>query len=352
MNMYEEVLSMKCKYCGGEIDNNSKTCPFCGSSISFEEKKEIELLNKQGCPKCGSSNISFRREKVGVARNKKGSKTLYQTKGICNDCGYTWTTDAPKKSKLWLWVLGWIFIFPLPLTILLLRKKEMKPALKYGIIAGAWVIFLLFVLIYNNGNSNNNAGTNNSTSNNNIKSISPLRTEINLDISSEYGGRENSYFKVTVKDKDQFSYEDIELVSENVDVATIEYDKTVLDTYIYYNLLGISAGETYVYAESKDGTVLSEKILVKVSGVKPTPTFTNTPKPTNTPKATPTLEPTPDSNVTNTPVPTPTERMVWISDSGSKYHNKSTCSNMEDPWQVSVSWAESNGYEPCKRCGG
>ena len=63
---------MKCKYCGGEIDNKSKTCPFCGSSISFEEKKELEQLNKQGCPRCSSTNISFRREQVGVARNKKG----------------------------------------------------------------------------------------------------------------------------------------------------------------------------------------------------------------------------------------------------------------------------------------
>ena len=48
--------------------------------------------------------------------------------------------SKPKKKKTWLWVLGWICIFPLPLTILLLRKKDMKPALKYGIIAVAWII--------------------------------------------------------------------------------------------------------------------------------------------------------------------------------------------------------------------
>lgn len=147
---------MKCKYCGGEIDNNSKTCPFCGSAISIEDRKEIEQLNKQGCPKCGSTNVVFSREQAGVAKSKRGSKTLYQTKGICNDCGYTWTTDAPKKSKIWLWVLGWIFIFPLPLTILLLRKKTMKPGLKYGIIGGTWLIFALFALIGNAGDAQTN----------------------------------------------------------------------------------------------------------------------------------------------------------------------------------------------------
>lgn len=42
--------------------------------------------------------------------------------------------------------------------------------------------------------------------------------------------------------------------------------------------------------------------------------------------------------------------MVWIPQSGSKYHNKSSCSNMKNPSQVSKSDAESMGYEPCKKC--
>lgn len=41
------------------------------------------------------------------------------------DAGNTASQEivAPKKRKTWLWVLGWICIFPLPLTILMLRKK-------------------------------------------------------------------------------------------------------------------------------------------------------------------------------------------------------------------------------------
>ena len=207
--MKEEESNMKCKYCGGEIDKTSSTCPFCGSSISLEEKKEIEQLNKQGCPKCGSTNISFRREQTGVVRNKDGSKTLYQTKGICNDCGHTWTTDAPKRSKTWLWVLGWIFLFPLPLTILLLRKKDMKPALKYGIIAGAWVIYLIFVLIYNIGNTDTStSGSEAVQSGSNTTKIDFLSKEINLDISKKYIDSDTSWVNCKVKDKKSFSYED------------------------------------------------------------------------------------------------------------------------------------------------
>lgn len=42
--------------------------------------------------------------------------------------------------------------------------------------------------------------------------------------------------------------------------------------------------------------------------------------------------------------------MVWIPQSGSKYHSSSGCSNMKNPSQVTQSEAESMGYEPCKKC--
>ena len=137
---------MKCSNCGAEIKNNSKFCEFCGSQISVEMKKEQEQLNKAGCPKCGSSNVTFDREVQGEVKGKKGNAVVRSTVGVCKDCGYTWTTnEEKKKGKTWLWVLGWIFIFPLPLTILLLRKKNMKPALKYGIIAVAWLFYIIIV---------------------------------------------------------------------------------------------------------------------------------------------------------------------------------------------------------------
>ena len=44
--------------------------------------------------------------------------------------------------------------------------------------------------------------------------------------------------------------------------------------------------------------------------------------------------------------------MVWIPATGSKYHNKSNCGNMNPSTaqQVSKSTAESWGYTPCKKC--
>ncbi|MBP3891850.1 MAG: hypothetical protein J6D29_06735 [Solobacterium sp.] len=99
------------------------------------------------CPNCGSENIQFKREKQGEVKGKKGQRVIYHTVALCKDCGNTWYVseeglETPKK-RTWLWVLGWLFCFPIPLTILLLRNNSMKKTLKYIIIAVAWLLYLL-----------------------------------------------------------------------------------------------------------------------------------------------------------------------------------------------------------------
>lgn len=43
--------------------------------------------------------------------------------------------------------------------------------------------------------------------------------------------------------------------------------------------------------------------------------------------------------------------LVWVPvNGGTKYHNKPSCSKMEDPMQVSVETAKANGYTACKKC--
>jgi uncharacterized protein YjdB len=41
---------------------------------------------------------------------------------------------------------------------------------------------------------------------------------------------------------------------------------------------------------------------------------------------------------------------VWITSTGSKYHKTSTCSNMRNPSNVSLSTAKSRGYTACSKC--
>lgn len=45
-------------------------------------------------------------------------------------------------------------------------------------------------------------------------------------------------------------------------------------------------------------------------------------------------------------------QLVWISANGNKYHRNSTCSNMDEPWQVSRQDAINQGRDACKKCYG
>ena len=44
------------------------------------------------------------------------------------------------------------------------------------------------------------------------------------------------------------------------------------------------------------------------------------------------------------------EKMVWIPQSGKKYHSNSACSGMKNPTKVTVEKAMSLGFTPCKKC--
>lgn len=66
--------------------------------------------------------------------------------------------------------------------------------------------------------------------------------------------------------------------------------------------------------------------------------------PTTEPPTTepPTTEP-PTTEVPNTP-------KVWVSNTGSKYHSQSSCSNMKNPRQISLNDAKTRGLDACKKC--
>lgn len=139
---------MKCRNCGAEIGANSKFCESCGSQISYDMRREQEQLNKKGCPQCGSSSVQFNREKQGEIKDRNKKQTIIRTVGICKDCGYTWypagDSKPPEKNNTIWWVLGWIFFFPVPVMVLIWRKKNTWDIkVKIGVTLAFWLFFFV-----------------------------------------------------------------------------------------------------------------------------------------------------------------------------------------------------------------
>ncbi|MCI9227091.1 MAG: DUF4236 domain-containing protein [Dorea sp.] len=67
-----------------------------------------------------------------------------------------------------------------------------------------------------------------------------------------------------------------------------------------------------------------------------------------------TSEDVPEINAESDPAaitqPKNTSEMVWLPESGTKYHRNSSCSNMDNPRQATLDEAVNTGYEPCKKC--
>lgn len=141
-----------CKFCGAEVDDRSAVCPSCGGKEFKHRCGNCGTIFDSGnyCPRCGV--------KAGArAKICPNCGTEYYS-NACPDCGYirnsgnignttvVYTSAAPqpvKKRRTWLWVLGWLFIFPIPLTILTLRSQKLAGWVKAIIIAAAWIVFII-----------------------------------------------------------------------------------------------------------------------------------------------------------------------------------------------------------------
>ncbi len=121
-----KLIDMTCPHCCAvlKVDaaNQTATCEYCGAVLLIND----EVSRRQ------SNNGKPTRDQSSAAETQESIPTSYPQ--------YSYA-PAKKKRRTWLWVLGWIFIFPVPLTILLVRNKEMKPALKIILIILAWLAY-------------------------------------------------------------------------------------------------------------------------------------------------------------------------------------------------------------------
>lgn len=125
-----------CLFCGTEAADSAATCAACGANQFKNKCNNCGTVFEEGayCPSCGV--------KAGetAKRCPRCGKNYFSA--ACPDCGYLPGAEAAaeprfdpavlldsissiavpeKKRRTWLWVLGWIFCYPIPLTVLIFR---------------------------------------------------------------------------------------------------------------------------------------------------------------------------------------------------------------------------------------
>ena len=140
-----------CEYCGSECEENERVCPSCGGD-AFKAK----------CHNCGTVFTSLACPNCGVKAGDSGKicpecSTRYFSPA-CPNCGYTplrqnntaynppQTAVSGSGCNIIWWILGWIFLFPIPLTILMVRNRSLNNWLKICIIVISWVAFFLLAI--------------------------------------------------------------------------------------------------------------------------------------------------------------------------------------------------------------
>ena len=190
-----KIVSMVCPNCGASLqvdaDQKNLTCSYCGNGLYVDDEvKHVQYDNAE--------ETGYQFEKGRQRAQAEATMVQQQTFNMN-------FVKPPKQRKTWLWVLGWIFIFPVPLTILMLRNQKLSKPVKIGIIVAAWIVYLIIGLVGggsgDNKDSSNantetttieqpayNSAANDSTAGSSESAIDSFIAEINKseDISLEY----------------------------------------------------------------------------------------------------------------------------------------------------------------------
>ena len=136
-------VQINCPHCGAplKIDGTMQqvTCEYCGMTTWLDH--ETEQTNDFDSEEAGYNFEKGRqRAQAEIAR-----RTYAQPR-------QTYTPAQPKKRHTFWWVMGWIFIFPIPATILIVRSKKLHWILKIVLVLAVWGLYLAIGLAGGKGN--------------------------------------------------------------------------------------------------------------------------------------------------------------------------------------------------------
>lgn len=142
-----KLVERNCPHCGArlEIDEDKKKafCMYCGAELTIDPEKPATPYNNAEVAgyEFEKGRQRAREELREQQQRAEQQRLAEQQAASANPYASQSTTYGKPKRHLFWWVVGWIFIFPVPLTILIVRSKLPKWA-KALIIVAAWALYL------------------------------------------------------------------------------------------------------------------------------------------------------------------------------------------------------------------
>ncbi len=133
-----KLVAFTCPACGAQlsvdIENRKASCQYCGATFPIDdEARHIRYDNAE------QAGYEFEkgRQRAQAEYAQSLDQQPYQIPA---------QQERPRKRRTWLWVLGWILAFPVPLTILVMRNQKLDKRLRIGIVFVTWIVYLMIAL--------------------------------------------------------------------------------------------------------------------------------------------------------------------------------------------------------------
>ena len=128
-----KVVELACPNCGAAITPGSGQdgffCPYCGTRVLIDD--ETTRFDSASAEEAG---YAFEQGRMRAQEEAAAASAPA-------------ASPAPKKRHLFWWVVGWIFFFPIPLTVIIVRSK-LKPWLKILLLLLLWGL-VVYSYFYN-----------------------------------------------------------------------------------------------------------------------------------------------------------------------------------------------------------
>lgn len=245
-----KIVSMVCPNCGASLqvdaDQKNLTCSYCGNGLYVDDEvKHVQYDNAE--------ETGYQFEKGRQRAQAEATRVQQQTFNM--NFG-----KPPKKRKTWLWVLGWIFIFPVPLTILMLRNQKLSKPVKIGIIVAAWIVYLIIGLA-GGGSGDNKDSSNANTETTTIEQPADNSATTTIEQSADNYAANDSTAGSSESAIDSFIAE----INKSEDIS-LEYAENFIPsdkegghyrTEFRLNAWKDSTGKSYKYGDSTVDIILS-----------------------------------------------------------------------------------------------